>query len=139
MIRITDNHAQRIARLSPSRIIPRLGEVLEDGAQAIVDTARQNINEGAISGPGHVPGPPGGYPNSDTHELEKSLHASELTATGDEIKASAVADAPHSGFVELGTSRAAPRPYMQLATEENRPGVIAALGKRFIEDVNGNS
>jgi len=136
VIKVTDNHAARLVRLNPARIMPAMGEELGAAAQAIVDVARQNINDGAISGPGHAPGPPYGYPNSDTHELEQSLHVGEIMETATEIKTSAIADAPYASYVELGTSRALPRPYMQPSTEEVRPTVIEALGARFVEEVN---
>jgi len=136
MINITDHHAQRLAKMSPRRIIPALADVLEEGAQAIVDTARFNINDGAISGSGHIPGPPGGYPNSDTHELEQSLRVGDTIETPQQVKTSAIADAPYAAYVERGTSKAEPRPYMELATGSNHPGVINALGRRFTETVS---
>lgn len=138
MIRVTDNHAQRLARMAPSRIMPVLGEELVFGAGQIVDYARANINDGAISGPGHIPGPVGGFPNSDTHELEQSLHVGELIETPGQIQTAAIADAPYAAYVELGTSRAGPRPYMEPSSQELRPTVMEALGKRFAEEVNGN-
>jgi len=136
MIKFTDNHAQRLAKMAPSRVMPAFGDQLDKGAQSLVEHARYNINDGAISGAGHVPGPPGGYPNSDTHELEQSLHKGEVIETPNEVRTAAIADAPHAAYVELGTSKAAPRPYMQLATEEVRGAVIEGLGRRYVEQVN---
>lgn len=136
VIKITDNHAARLARLNPANILPAMGQEIEAAAQSIVDIARFNINDGAISGPGHIAGAPYGYPNSDTHELEQSLHVGETLETPGEIKTSAIADAPYSAWVELGTSRALPRPYMVSSTEEVRPTVLPALAARFIEEVN---
>lgn len=135
MIRITDNHGPRLARLAPAPIFDAMGEEIGAAAQSIVDIARQNINDGAISGPGHVAGAPYDYPKSDTHELEQSLHVGELLETASEVKTSAIADAPYASYVQLGTSRALPRPYMDTATEEVRPTVIAALSARFREIV----
>jgi hypothetical protein len=136
VIRFTDNHGDRLKRLALHRLTPGLGEVLLENAQTIVDFARVNINDGSVSGPGHVPGPVGGYPNSDTHELEQSLHVGELIETGSEIKTSAIADAPHAIYVERGTSNAGPRPYIEPSTEEVRPHVLAGLASAFRKVVN---
>jgi hypothetical protein len=137
VIRLTDNHEQRLERMRLGRVLPALGEELEAAAESIVTTAQQNLNDGAISGPGHIPGPPGGYSNSDTHELEQSFHRGETIEMAGEVKSSTIADAPHAIYQELGTSKVQPRPNMQLATEEVRPTVIEALGARYIEIVNG--
>jgi hypothetical protein len=137
MIRVTDDHAARLKRMLPDRIRTAMADQVDAGAQSIVEHARHNINDGAISGAGHVPGPVGGYPNSDTHELEQALHKGETVDTGGEIRSRAVSSAPYAGYVELGTSRAGPRPYMQLATEEVRPAVVEGLGQRFVREVNG--
>lgn len=139
MIRITDHHAARLLRLSPSRILPAMGEELQAGAKAIEDTMRRNMNEGAISGSGHIPGAPGDYAKSDTHKMEESIKAGELVESATEIKTAVSAgdsEAPYPIYVELGTSKAAPRPGMQLAIEEHRGDITEALGDRFIREVN---
>lgn len=135
-VNFTDNHAARLRKLMLSRILPAMGEELESGADAIVETAKHNLNDGAISGSGHIPGPPFGYSNSDTHELEQSFHRGDTIETAGEIKSSVIADAPHAIFQELGTSKVLPRPNMQLATEEHRSDVAEALGGRFVREVN---
>jgi hypothetical protein len=136
VIRVTDNHAARLLRLARSRVLPALGEELTHAAQTIVDTMRHEMNDGAISGPGHIPGPPYGTAKSDTHQMEESLHVTPLIETPGEIRTGAAADTPYALYVELGTSRALPRPGLQLATAEHRTDVREALGKRFIEEVN---
>lgn len=139
MIRVTDNHAARLAKMMPSRIMPAMGEELQSGAQAIEDTMRRNMNDGAISGSGHIPGPPGSYASSDTHKMEESIKAGELVETATEIKTSVSAgdsEAPYPLYVELGHSGVAPRPGLQLATEEHRSDITEAMGGRFIREIN---
>lgn len=135
MIRVTDNHAARLARMSPASVRPVLADSLDKGAQSIVEHARYNINDGAISGSGHISGPIGGFPNSDTHELADSLHKGELIETAADVRTSAIADAPYAAFVERGTSRAGPRPFMQLTVEELRPAILGALHARFTAQI----
>lgn len=139
MIRVTDNHLARLMKMQPARIMPAMGEELESGAQAIEETMRRNMNDGAISGSGHIPGAPGSYAKSDTHKLEESIKAGELVETPTEIKTSVSAgdsEAPYGIYVELGHSGAAPRPGLQLATGEHRDDIVEALGGRFIREVN---
>lgn len=136
MIRLTDHHGPRLLRMAAPLILPALGEEIQAGAQSIVDIARHNINDGAISGPGHVPSAPGEYPKSDTHDLEQSLHVGELIATEQGVTTSAIADSDHAAYLELGTSRMAARPFMVPSTEEVRPTIIEALGARYAAEVN---
>lgn len=136
MIRLTDGHGSRLQRLALSRMAPALSQELNAAADSIVETAQRSLNDGAISGSGHIPGPPGGYSNSDTHDLEKSFHRSGSVEVGSEIRTSVVADSDHALYQELGTSKMAPRPNMQLATNEVRPTVIEALAARFVQEVN---
>lgn len=104
------------------------------GGQAIIDEARFNLNEGAISGVGHVPGPAGGYSKSDTHELEESLAVHEPVEVADTIYVAAGAfDCPHAVYQELGTEHMLPRPNLQLATaargHETAPAIAEEMRK----------
>lgn len=137
MIRFTETVTARLRKMEPTRILAALGEELEAGADAVVETARFNLNDGALSGSGHIPGPPGSYSKSDTHELEQSFHRGETIASPGEVSTSAIADAPWAIYQELGTSKMQPRPNMQLAVGENRKKIARALGQRFIREVNG--
>lgn len=134
MIRLTDNHAKRLARLSPRRVVPAMGEVLEAGAKAIADDAVESIRAGAISGAGHVPSLPGQPPNADTHDLDQSIHVGELIETSDSIRTAAIADSDHA-WIERGGANMEPRPYMEPAAERHRDSTVAALHHRFQREV----
>lgn len=134
-LKITDNVAQRLQRMRPAPIMAAFGEELQAGAEAIVERAQFNIRDGAISGLGHIAGLPGDFPNANTHELDESIHAGELVEGTNEVRAAAIADAPYAAFVELGTSRMEPRPYMEPSTEELRPEIIHSLNQRFRDEV----
>lgn len=114
---VTDTgHLKKLRALISPEAERAIAAGLERTADGIVDETRENLNDGAISGIGHVPGPPGGYSKSDTHELEESLHRGVTEETGDTISTSAAASAEHGLYQELGTSKVAPRPNLHLAT-----------------------
>lgn len=99
---------------------------------------RNNMNDGAISGSRHVPGPPYGSAKSDTHEMEQSIHVGEVIETPTEIRTAVIAggdEAPYAIYVELGHSNALPRPGLSLAVQEVRPTVMDAIEGRFREEV----
>lgn len=134
MIRFTDNHAKRLARMSPQRIIPAMGDVLEAGARAIAEDAAESIRHGAISGSGHIPSAPFEAPNADTHDLDESIRAGELIETFDSIRTAAIADSDHA-WIERGGANMFPRPYMEPAAERHRDSTVAALRRRFGREV----
>jgi hypothetical protein len=133
MSRVTDSgHLARLTRALAVEAPVSAGLVL--GGQAIIDEARFNLNDGAISGPGHVPGPPGGYSKSDTHELEQSLAVHEPIETAGTIYVAAGAfDCAHAVAQEFGTERMLPRPNLQLATiakgRDTAPAIAAEMRK----------
>ena len=136
MIKLTDRHGARLAKLARARVIPALGNVLEEGAQAIAEDAANSIRANSISGPGHIPSLPGQAPNADTHDLDQSIHTGELIETEDSVRASVIADSDHA-WIERGGSNMEPRPYMEPAVERARHDVVSALGRRFVAEVNG--
>lgn len=135
MIRVTDHHAARLLRLSPTRIMPAMGEELEAGAKAIAEDAAFSIRDGAISGSGHIPSLPGQPPNKDTGDLDESIHVGDVVELPNGIQTSVIADSDHA-WIELGGSKMEPRPYMQPAVERGRSDITEALGGRFIREVN---
>jgi hypothetical protein len=124
--KVTDSgHMARLERMLSPATDAAVGAGLRIGANAIVEEARFNLNSGAISGPGHIPGVAGGYSKSDTHELEKSLAVGETIEVADSIHTTAGAfGVPHAVYQELGTPTVLPRPNLQLATRARR-GVVA--------------
>lgn len=135
MITFTDHHGARLAKLARGRVIPAIGNVLEEGAQAIAEDAANSIRADSISGPGHAPSLPDQPPNADTHDLDQSIHPGELIETEDSVRTSVIADSDHA-WIERGGSKMEPRPYMEPAVERARHDVIAAIGRRFIAEVN---
>lgn len=130
MIRITDDHGPRLARLSPLRLFPAVGEELEAGAHLIADDAIASIKDGAVSGPGHIPSLPGEPPNADTHDLDEQIKVGELIETTAVIQTAVISASDHA-WIERGGSRIEPRPYLEPATERARDDIRDSLIARF--------
>ena len=62
----------------------------------------------------------------DTGNLRSSI---TTAVQGDGLRAAVVATASYSVFVESGTSRAAPQPFMGPATDRNAPKFREAMGR----------
>lgn len=135
MIRVTDNHGARLAKLARRRVVPALGNVIEEGAQAIAEDAANSIRANSISGRGHIASAPGEVPNADSHDLDQSIHPGELIELSDSIRISVIADSDHA-WIERGGSKMEPRPYIEPAVERARNDVVGALGRRFVAEVN---
>lgn len=133
MIKVTDNHEQRLLRAAPALVIPAMGEELVFGAREIAEDAIFSIRDGAISGPGHVPSAPGEPPNEDTGELASSIRPLELVETPTSAQTGVISDSDHSLYQERGTSKMAARPFLEPAAERHRGDVLAALAGRFRE------
>lgn len=86
----------------------------------VEETARNSLNDGAVSGPAHVPSAPGTPPNTDSHRLEASIH----TEAERENKVLVIADTPYAAAQEFGNSRLPERPYMRPALAQNRDNII---------------
>lgn len=126
MIRITDNHASRLARLAPGRVRPALADQLQDHANSIAEDASFSIRDGAISGAGHVASLPGEVPRADTHDLDSKIAPGELVELPGEIKTSVIADSDHA-WIERGGANMAPRPYLAPAVDRQRGSTIRGL------------
>lgn len=131
MIRITDHHAARLAKMHPDLVTLALGSALTEGAETIAEDAAFSIRDGAISGAGHVPSLPGQPPNADTHDLDQSIHVGELIETPGKVQTAVIADSDHALYMELGTTRIEERPYMRPAVAKNRAGVVDRLRDTF--------
>lgn len=124
MIKLTDNHISRLQRITPAAMTEAIGVALLDGAEIIADDAIHSILDGAISGRGHIASLPGEPPNADTHDLDRSIHVTDLIETPGMVQTSVTADSEHAAYMELGTSRVAERPYMRPAVDRNRAKVF---------------
>lgn len=134
MIKITDSHAQRLARMRPAAIGIAMGEEIEVGARLIADDAIFSIRDGAISGSKHIASLPGEAPNADTHDLDRSIHVGEIIETPGIVQTAVIADSDHA-WIERGGSKMEPRPYLEPAVERQRGDVVEALHKRFKSEV----
>lgn len=132
MIVLTDHHADRLLRMSPSRVRPAMAEELEYGARVIADSAIESIKDGGISGPGHVASAPGEAPNADTGDLDRSIRPIETVDLPGEVRSGVIADSDHA-WIERGGSNMEPRPYLEPATELHRTDILHALHGRFRE------
>lgn len=64
-----------------------------------------------------------------TGNLEASIHPLPVEQSGDVITGTVKAGMEYAAFVEFGTARSAPYPYMQPALEANRDNAIETLAK----------
>ena len=122
-------HVARLNRLVSPEFIAALGNALLEGAETIAEDAIFSIRDGAISGSGHIASLPGDPPNADTHDLDESIHVGELIETPSQIQTAVIADSGHALYMELGTSRIAPRPFLSPAMQANRPTVLRRVAQ----------
>ena len=116
---------KRIRDLSGPELIDRVGKALFAGGQAIKAEASFLITQGAVSGANHVPSLPGQPPNEDTGFLRININVTQQAP----LRVRISSDAPYSGFLEFGTSRMEPRPFMQPALAKVKPEIIATVRK----------
>lgn len=92
--------------------------------QKIELTAEKSITEGSVSGKNHVPSKPGEPPNADTRRLDTNIETSIAAKTPPTVHVTS--HAPYSTFLEWGTSRMAPRPYMRPALAKHKTDAVSA-------------
>lgn len=100
--------------------ISLVGQALFAGGEMIRAEAAHLITEGAVSGRNHVPSLPGEPPNEDTGVLRTNIETTQTAPLRVEVSS----NAPYAVALEAGTSKMAPRPYMQPATEHKRTEVV---------------
>ena len=101
--------------------------------------AEHSITEGSISGKGHVPSLPGEPPNADTRLLDSSIET-EMPDGPEGGRVTVTSNAPYGAFLEFGTSKMAPRPYMAPAAEKVKDKVaplVAAAIKKVVNPYAG--
>lgn len=80
----------------------------------------------------HQASAPGEFPAADSGRLHQSI-TSVMTLDGPDVYRSETgANTPYATFLELGTSRMAPRPFMQPAFDENKAIVEDDIRKAII-------
>ncbi len=130
MINFTDNVGPRLVRMDPRLLLAAVGEECLHGAETVAEDAAFSIRDGSISGPGHIASAPGEPPNADTHELDASIRPIPLVETPVSVQTGVIADSEHALYMERGTSRILPRPFLEPAVERHRVEIIEAIVTR---------
>lgn len=114
--------------------------VIASSVQDVLNTAKISIQRHESSGTTytkynprreHTASAEGNPPNSDTGFLVSNIHA---VIDADKLGGAVESRAEYSIFLEFGTSKMQPRPFLQPALEENKPKIRAkfrALRARF--------
>lgn len=117
-------HSERLRKMA-DRTPQQVARALYSAGQLIEVDAELSITQGSISGAGHIPSLPGEAPNNDTGFLRSNIE----TEIGGPGVVTVTSYAPYSAALELGSSRAAARPFMRPATERNRKKVVQMVGE----------
>lgn len=129
-------HVARLKRLSGAIMEREVGKALFAGGDLIRVEAQIGLSTGSQSGKNHVPGPVGGYPNSDTQFLANNIENVLVEPLIDEVSS----NAPYSAAVHDGTSRTGARPFLKLARDAKQRDVedlVVAAVKRVVGKSNG--
>ena len=108
----------------------RTGQVIEKGLTDIEATAKASMSGsgGGRTYRGHTASAPGQPPAIDTGQLVGSL-GHRMTV---ETEGIVYAGVEHAGYLEKGTRKMAPRPFLEPAAKKHLPQIQAAL-RRVIE------
>jgi HK97 gp10 family phage protein len=116
-------HSDRLKRMI-ARTPQEVARALYSAGQLVELDAERSITTGAVSGANHIPSLPGQPPNADTHFLDSNIE----TEIGGPGLVTVTSKAPYSAFLEFGTSRLSPRPFMRPAVERNRKKIVQLVG-----------
>ena len=117
-------------------------EVVKGGAQLIRGEAIKSIQTGAKSGivyekynprRTHKSSAPGQPPASDTGNLVRNIRVKQKDKDNVEVQS----NAPYSAFLEFGTSKMLPRPFLFPAFEKSRSKILQATFNRIKKAVEG--
>jgi len=121
-------------RINKSRVVlgryeKQVKQIIAKGANDVRNTAVKNINAHGSSGRtygSHTASAPNNYPNTDTGYLANNIH---VVIEPDGLGADIESRANYSEHLEFGTSKMAPRPFMQPSLEENRRKIKQAYAR----------
>ena len=115
-------------------------EVVMGGAQLIRGEAIKSIQTGAKSGRiyekynprrTHRASAPGQAPASDTGNLVRNIAVK--MESRDQV--AVVSSAPYSQYLEFGTSKMLPRPFLFLATQRSKKKIAMAIFNRVVSEI----
>ena len=115
-------------------------EVIQGGAQLIRGEAIKDIQTGVKSGRiyeqynprrTHRASAPGQSPASDTGNLVRNI----IVRNENKDLVKVESNAPYSSFLEFGTSKMLPRPFLFPATEKSRPKIAQAVFNRVKKEI----
>ena len=115
-------------------------EVILGGAQLIRGEAIKSIQTGPKSGRvyqkynprrTHTASAPGEAPASDTGNLVSQIMVRQETRDNVVVESNAL----YSSFLEFGTSKMLPRPFLFPATERSRPKITQAVFNRVVKEI----
>jgi HK97 gp10 family phage protein len=115
-------------------------EVILGGAQLIRGEAIKSIQTGPKSGRvyqkynprrTHTASAPGEAPASDTGNLVSQIMVRQETRDNVLVESNAL----YSSFLEFGTSKMLPRPFLFPATERSRPKITQAVFNRVVKEI----
>ena len=115
-------------------------EVILGGAQLIRGEAIKSIQTGPKSGRvyqkynprrTHTASAPGEAPASDTGNLVSQIMVRQETRDNVLVESNAL----YSSFLEFGTSKMLPRPFLFPATERSRPKIVQAVFNRVVKEI----
>ena len=119
---------------------PDFQEIVKGGAQLIRGEAIKSIQQGAKSGivyekynprRTHRASAPGESPASDTGNLVSKIIVKQQSKD----KVNVESNANYSAFLEYGTSKMQPRPFMLPAFEKSKKPIVEATFKRVVKKI----
>jgi HK97 gp10 family phage protein len=127
-------------RISKSREVlgkydKQLKQIIAVGGQMVMNEAKQSIHSHGSSGRTyekynprrtHTASSAGNPPNTDTGYLANNIY---LEIDTDGLGADVESRAEYSEFLEFGTSKMLPRPFLQPALEANRRKIIQMFAR----------
>lgn len=113
-----------------------VSDVLEQAGEMVRNRAVKNINTGIRTGAEYTRGGKKGYrskpwdfPKSDTSELVKSITvSSDISGKGLSVTVGSRASAPHGYWLEFGTTKMLPRPWLGRSYHQEKDNI-----NRFID------
>ena len=109
-----------------SRLDEKLKQALEEALEEIAEKIRDDAKDLA-------PVDTGSLRESIRVEKEGDLQVSVIAGGGGVINPRTGREVDYAGYVEFGTSRMSPQPYMQPALEKNRDEILRIIERKVLE------